>query len=87
MVKATKSCQLVVQLLNGKRLAGRFHVEASTSSAVRPSDALRQESTGYLLMTHAYFEGECETDAPDRVILVNRAAVGLIELSQNNWRS
>ncbi len=85
MFKATKTCILNVHLTTGAAVTGRYHVDASTSSAVRPSDALRQESSGWFLLTDVRDarDPECE---PTPVVLISRAAVAMIELTPNNWR-
>jgi hypothetical protein len=85
MFKATKTCVLNVHLSGGAVVTGRLHVDAATSSAMRPSDVLRQENSGWLLLTEVRDVRDPETP-PAPVVLVNRAAVTMIELAPNNWR-
>lgn len=88
MVKATKKCELRVHLTTGACVRGRFHIEASTSSAVRPSDALREDRSGWLLLTDVCEESSESADAADRapVLMLNRSAIAMIEILPNNWQ-
>jgi hypothetical protein len=85
MRKSTKTCDLQVTLLTGEHLRGRFHVEAATSSMIRPSDAVRQEATGWLLLTDVTDDGH--TPAKDSVVLVNRAAIATVQLISTGWQT
>ena len=84
MIKSTKTCELVIHLTTGECITGRFHVDAATSSSVRPSDAVRQEKTGYILLTDAKVtRGEETTDRP--VVLVVPSSVAFIEIPMEKW--
>lgn len=89
MVKATKKCELRVHLTTGTCVRGRFHIDASTSSAIRPSDAMREDKTGWLLLTDVIDETEGDEDGSDRapVLMLNRTAVAMIEILSNNWQA
>ena len=77
MVKQTKTCEINVHLTTGDCVAGRYHIDAATSSSVRPSDALRQEKTGFVLLTEAKLTRDGETtDQP--VVLLPTTSVAFI---------
>jgi hypothetical protein len=84
LVKRTKSCEVVVHLKSGECLRGHYHIEKGTSSSVRPSDALRESTGAYLLLTDVRREGSV---APSEggVILIRADAVSFIELPQESW--
>jgi hypothetical protein len=84
MVKRTKSCAVTVHLKGGQCLRGRYHVDKSTSSSVRPSDALRESTSPYLLLTDAVAQAGPELSA-GAVIVVRADAVSFIELPEESW--
>src|SRR3989304_6972309 len=51
--KSTKCCELTVHRVTGVRIVGTFHASVTTSSAIRPSDAIRDCKDGYLILTNA----------------------------------
>lgn len=83
MVRDTKFCEVSMQLVNGARVRGRFHIDAVTSSAIRPSDALRDLRTDFLLLSHATRDGDPE--AHRCTMMVRTSAIALIELPERNW--
>lgn len=89
MVKTTKKCEVRVHLTTGSCVRGRFHVDASTSSAIRPSDALREDRSGWLLLTDVCDESVNGDEPLDRapVLMLNRAAIAIIEILPNNWHA
>lgn len=82
VVRDTKFCEINVQLVNGARVRGRFHVDAVTSSTIRPSDALRDLKTDFLVISHATREGEV---TPSVTMMIRSSAIALIELPERNW--
>ncbi|MCG3128084.1 MAG: hypothetical protein CHACPFDD_02958 [Phycisphaerae bacterium] len=86
MVKPTKYCDLEVVLLNGLRLKGRFHVDASISSLIRPSDAIRSHREDYLLMSHVGFSDGQQSYERD-CVLVRTSNITHIELTGARWIS
>lgn len=86
MQKTTKTCDLRVHLIEGTCVRGQYHVDSATSSAIRPSDAIRQDDTGWILLTHVQNEAGDPTDrAP--VVMINRDAISIVEIMPNNWRA
>jgi len=61
-------------------------VDAITSSTVRPSDALRADGSGYILLTNATHLGRPGSESP-AVVLINRGAVAMIEITSSGWRA
>ena len=49
----TKCCELTVHLVTGIRIRGTYHVPLDSSSATRPSDAIRNYKDGFLILTDA----------------------------------
>jgi len=84
MDRRTKSCEVTVHLKNGECLQGRYHVDGNTSSSIRPSDALRESTNPYLLLTDVRAEDGHSGD-PRSVVLVRADAVGYIELPDQSW--
>lgn len=82
--KATKYCELNVTLLNGARVSGRFHVEARTSSTIRPSDAIREAKDGLLLLTDVQY-ATADEQREVRAMLIPLRAVACIELPATRW--
>lgn len=82
--RLTKSCELTVHLVTGVRIEGMFHLPADTSSAVRPSDAIRNCKDGYLLLTNAIVH---EPTGPRKqgAIMVCADAVSHIDLPAKGW--
>lgn len=81
MVKSTKVCSLEVHMLSGTRIAGKFCVEASTSSTIRPSDAIRDSTGEYLLLVEATVHSGGEPYARS-ALLVRKSGIAHIELSE-----
>lgn len=65
---------------------GHYHVDAITSSTVRPSDALRADGSGYILLTGATHAGRPVGESP-AVVLINRSAVAMIEITSTGWKA
>ena len=82
MVRDTKFCEINVQLVSGTRIRGRFHIDAVTSSTIRPSDALRDIRTDFLVVSHATRESE---SAPPVSMMIRCSAIAVIELPERNW--
>lgn len=81
--KPTKYCTLNITLVNGVRLTGRFHIEARTSSTIRPSDAIRQCEDGWLLLTDVEADGSESPQADTLMIPVK--SIAWIELPAKRW--
>lgn len=82
--KSTKCCQLTIHLLTGIRIMGTFHVSTTTSSAIRPSDAVRDCKDGFLILTDAtVYEVACARDQGS--IMVRSSAISHIDLPVNGW--
>jgi len=78
MNKPTKCCTLTVHLVAGPILTGEFHIAASTSSAIRPSDALQDNSRPWILLSGVSVD---VGPAPaTRAVLVPTSAIAFIEL-------
>lgn len=84
MVKETKSCELTIHLQTGDCLTGRYHVDVATTSAVRPSDAIRQDTSPYLLLTGVR-DGTGAEPGEKPVVLLNTNAITVIEIPSENW--
>jgi hypothetical protein len=84
MNRPTKHCTLRVHLTTGECIAGDYHVDAVTSSTIRPSDALRSDASGYILLTNAVHADHADAEQP-AVVLVNRNAVAMIEIPRSGW--
>lgn len=67
-------------------ITGRFHVPMNTSSGIRPSDAIRDLPTDYMLLSRAVIR--FGTDSMHKeTLLVFRSAISYIELPQGGWAS
>ena len=53
---------------------------------VRPSDMIRQEQTGWLLLTDAVQEGNGAI-SPKTTFMINRAGIVAVELINGRWES
>ena len=86
MKRITKFCDLIVYTLSGATLEGCFHMDASLSSAIRPSDAIREISGPYLLLTDV----SVSDDGAKRevgTVMVRAEGIAYIELRSRSWRS
>ena len=83
MDKSTKYCEITVHLKTGVRIAGMLHVPLRTSSAIRPSDAIR-ESDGFMLLSNAtvWETGQSRLQA---ALLVRLDAISHIDLPEKGW--
>lgn len=82
--KSTKYCELNVTLLNGTRIAGRFHIEARTTSTVRPSDAIRENKDRFILLTDATSQ-EGDESRGIGTLMIAPAAIAFVELPDTRW--
>jgi hypothetical protein len=85
MVKSTKFCEVNICMLSGVRLKGKFHVEALTSSSVRPSDAFQEQEGDYLLLsdvTVVQTDGQAYQSSS---VLVRGTAISHVELPKEHW--
>ena len=82
--KPTKYCDLSLTLLNGAKLSGRFHIEARTTSTIRPSDAIREAKDGFLLLTDAKMLGP-EEKCLNRTLMVPIRAIAFVDLPSSRW--
>lgn len=82
--KTTKCCGLTVYLLTGVRIEGIYHIATSTSSAVRPSDALRDSKEGFIVLTNAtvYENGSTREQGS---ILIRVEAISHVDLPAKGW--
>lgn len=84
MIRKTKFCDLSVVMLSGTRLSGRFHVHDGTSSAIRPSDAIRDLKEHYLILTHATMrDGSATHDVG--TVMIRADGIAHIELPHRGW--
>jgi len=82
--KDTKICALKVSLLNNVSVQGMFHVAIRTSSAIRPSDAIREIKDGYIILTNATVVDN-GTSTQHASIMIPVSAVGFLELPDGGW--
>ena len=80
----TKRCELTVYLVTRVRIDGTFHLSADTSSAVRPSDAIRTCKEGFLILTNATVH-EPAGPREHGSIMVRADAVSHIDLPAKGW--
>lgn len=82
--KDTKFCELTIRLKSGELISGRLHVLIGTSSAIRPSDAIRDMPTDFILLSRAVIR--FGTDSMHKeTLLISKSAISYIELSTANW--
>lgn len=82
--KDTKFCELTIRLQSGEQISGRLHVPVGTSSAMRPSDVIRDLSTDFILLSRVVIR--LGTDSMHKeTLLVFKSAISYIELSTTNW--
>jgi len=84
--KETKHCELTVRLQSGELISGRFHVPISTSSGIRPSDAIRDLPTDYMLLSRAVIRFGSDSMHKE-TLLVFRSAIAYVELPSGGWAS
>lgn len=82
--KPTKYCLLNVMLLNGTRVSGKFHIEARTTSTIRPSDAIREARDGFLLLTESGTEDSGQL-RESRTLMIPVRAIAFVELPSTRW--
>ncbi len=82
--KGTKYCALSVSLLNGTRITGRFHIEARTTSTIRPSDAIRETKDRFILLTDVTVENGDEARTID-AIMIPPSSIAFVELPAARW--
>lgn len=85
MLRKTKHCLVEIQLLTGTRVRGKYHVEASSSSSIRPSDAIRSGDLAYLLLSDV---DVCENGVSTHreAILVRCSSISHLEFLESGWR-
>jgi len=86
MKNPTKFCQLSLSLTNGVRVSGQYHVEAKTSSTIRPSDAIRENKGGFLLLSDVTID-EPIGRRTHPVVMIPYASIAHIELPPTRWMS
>lgn len=84
--KETKHCELTIRLQSGELITGLFHVPMNTSSGIRPSDAIRDVATDYMLLSRAVIRFGTDSMHKD-TLLVFRSAIAYVELPSVNWTS
>jgi len=84
MQRKTKHCLVEIQLLTGTRVRGKYHVEASSSSSIRPSDAIRTADPAYILLSDV---DVCENgaDTHREAILVRSSSIAHLEFLGSGW--
>lgn len=82
--KSTKCCELTVHLMTGVRVVGTFHVSMTTSSAVRPSDAIRDYKDSFLTLTNATLH-EPTGPREQGSVMIRAEAISFIELPAKGW--
>lgn len=82
--RQTKCCELTVHLVTGVRIVGTFHVAVDTSSAIRPSDAIRDSKGGFLILTNATIH-EPTGPREQGSIMVRVEAISYIDLPAKGW--
>ena len=82
--RQTKCCELTVHLVTGTRINRTFDVIADTSTAIRPSDAIRNCKDGFLDFTNTTIH---EPTGPRELgsIMVRTEAVTHIDLPTTGW--
>jgi len=82
--KSTKCCELTIHLVTGLRIAGTLHVAVNTSSAIRPSDIIRDCKEGFLILTNATVY-EATGMRKQGSIMVRCDAISHIDLPDKGW--
>jgi len=82
--KSTKCCELTIHLVTGVRVVGTFHVSMTTSSAIRPADAIRDCKDGFLILTNATIH-EPTGPREQGSIMIRTDAVSHIDLPAKGW--
>ncbi len=82
--KQTKCCELTIHLMTGIQIEGIFHIVAETSSAIRPSDAVRDCKDGFIILTNAKIH-EPTGSREQGSILVRANAISHIDLPAKGW--
>jgi len=82
--KSTKCCELTVYLTTGVRIVGTFHISNTTSSAIRPSDALRDSKDGFLVLTDAKVH-EAGAIREQAAILIRMDSITHVDLPAKGW--
>lgn len=86
MTRATKYCEITIHTISGTHLRGRFQIDASLSSNIRPSDAIRDMSGAYLLLSDVTLaDGDESREAG--TVMVRADAIAYIELGSRGWRT
>ncbi|MBL8880304.1 MAG: hypothetical protein JNG88_14415 [Phycisphaerales bacterium] len=86
MQKRTKYCEVEISMVNGLRLTGRFHIDMSSSSTVRPSDAFRFLDTEFFILTNVTVETPDAKHARDTV-MVRASSIAHIEFMDSTWKT
>lgn len=82
--KSTKCCELTVHMCTGACISGTFHIPFGTSSAIRPSDALRDCKGGFVVLSNATVRDK-EQSVLHRSVMIRVEAVSHIELPEKGW--
>ena len=82
--KDTKVCLLKILLVNNTSIEGSYHVSARTSSAIRPSDALRDSKDGFVILTNVTIRENGETRQLPSVMVLSDS-IAYIELPSAGW--
>ena len=84
--KSTKCCQLSVQLKSGVRVVGLLHVPSGTTSTIRPSDAIAERASEFLLLSDVTLS-EHNVPRQHPAIMIPYDAISHIELPPSGWVS
>lgn len=82
--KSTKCCELTVYLLTGVRVVGTYHISTTTSSAIRPSDALRDCKDGFVVLTDATIH-ENGAVREQGSLMIRMDAISHVDLPAKGW--
>ena len=82
--RQTKCCELTVHLVTGIRIEGMLHITIDTSSAIRPSDAIRNCKEGFLLLTNATIH-EPTGPRENGSVMVRADAISHLDLPFKGW--
>lgn len=86
MQKRTKYCEVELSMINGLQLSGRFHIDQSSSSAIRPSDAIRFLDTEFFVLTNVTIENTDGKHNRDTV-MVRASSIAHIEFKDSTWKT
>ena len=85
MHQQTKSTRLIIRLMSGLQLSGRFHMAKETIAAVRPSDAIGECRGGFILLSDVDVSGTGESSTHSS-IMVQIGDISYIKLPES-WKT